>query len=226
MTDFFKFPHTPHLAWLSPGEPRDDKVLTAAEREAFLAHSLVVEEKVDGANLGLSIGDDGEVRAQNRGAYIQRGTAGQFERLWPWLAPREEALFDALGPDLILFGEWCWARHSVEYQRLPDWFLAFDVWDKAAARFWCTERRDALVHSLQMQSVPQLSRGSFRLEDLKQLLGPSRLGSAKLEGVYLRVQDDRHLLNRAKLVRGEFVQAIGAHWSRGGLHKNTLLRHA
>ena len=33
---FFKFPSTPHLAALSGVEIRDDKVLTASERNAFL----------------------------------------------------------------------------------------------------------------------------------------------------------------------------------------------
>jgi len=69
MTDFFRFPHTPHIASLGDGTPRDDKVLTAAEAEAFLAHAVLLEEKVDGANLGFSLGSDGEIRAQNRGQY-------------------------------------------------------------------------------------------------------------------------------------------------------------
>jgi hypothetical protein len=30
----------------------------------------------------------------------------------------------------ILFGEWCRAQHSVFYSRLPDYFLAFDIWDR------------------------------------------------------------------------------------------------
>ena len=53
MTDFFRFPHTPHLAWLGQGAPRDDKVLTPAEARALLTDAVVVEEKLDGANLGF-----------------------------------------------------------------------------------------------------------------------------------------------------------------------------
>ncbi|HMM73809.1 MAG TPA: RNA ligase family protein, partial [Rhodocyclaceae bacterium] len=67
MTDFFRFPHTPHLAWLGPDAPRDDKVLAPAEARALLSGEVVVEEKLDGANLGLSLAPDGSLRAQNRG---------------------------------------------------------------------------------------------------------------------------------------------------------------
>ncbi len=49
--DFFKFPSTPHLATLPGVDIRGDKVLSESERDAFLKHGLVVEEKVDGANL-------------------------------------------------------------------------------------------------------------------------------------------------------------------------------
>jgi hypothetical protein len=44
MTDFFRFPHTPHLAWLGEGSPRDDKVLLPNEVAALLAGNVVVEE--------------------------------------------------------------------------------------------------------------------------------------------------------------------------------------
>lgn len=123
MTDFFRFPHTPHLAWLGEGSPRDDKVLSPNEVTALLAGDVVVEEKLDGANVGLSLAPDGGLRAQNRGQYLAEPHAGQFSRLPAWLAQHGDALRSALTPNLILFGEWCAARHSLDYAALPDWFL-------------------------------------------------------------------------------------------------------
>ena len=70
MSTFFRFPHTPHLAWLGAGTPRDDKVLAADEAAALLAGEVVVEEKLDGANLGISLAEDGALRLQNRGQYL------------------------------------------------------------------------------------------------------------------------------------------------------------
>ena len=37
MSSFFRFPHTPHIAWLAAGAPRDDKVLSPEEAQALLA---------------------------------------------------------------------------------------------------------------------------------------------------------------------------------------------
>jgi hypothetical protein len=71
--DFYKFPHTPHLFWLGAGTPRDDKVLKPGEAAEFLSGEIVVEEKVDGANLGISLGPSGRLRAQSRGNYLAPG---------------------------------------------------------------------------------------------------------------------------------------------------------
>lgn len=66
MTDgFFKFPSTPHLATPAGVEVRNDKVLSESERNEFLQQDIVVEEKVDGANLGISFEAEGNIRAQN-----------------------------------------------------------------------------------------------------------------------------------------------------------------
>ena len=64
---FFKFPSTPHLSIGDGVDIRADKVLSESERIAFLRQKIVVEEKIDGANLGLSFDPEGEIRVQNRG---------------------------------------------------------------------------------------------------------------------------------------------------------------
>ena len=111
---FFRFPHTPHIAWLGHERPRDDKVLRPDEVRDFLAHEVVVEEKVDGANLGFSLDEHGTLCAQNRGTYLSLDMGhGQWKALRRWLLPRAQQLAGALFPDLMLFGEWCYAIHSV-----------------------------------------------------------------------------------------------------------------
>ena len=224
MTDFFRFPHTPHLAWLGQDTPRDDKVLSAAEAQDFLTHAVVLEEKVDGANLGFSVGSDGEVRAQNRGQYLARPFTGQFARLNGWLATHEDALLDALGEHLLLFGEWVAAVHSLEYPRLPDYFLVFDVYDKQVERFWSTTRRNALTSCLDLRHIHQLGTGHYRLEALKPMLlkTPSTYRTGSCEGIYLRQEDDNWLIARAKLVHPDFVQSIGEHWRSRTLRWNNF----
>lgn len=224
MTTFFRFPHTPHLAWLGEDRPRDDKLLSADEAEALLAGEVVVEEKVDGANLGFSTSEDGELRVQNRGSYLDCDHAHpQFRPLWPWMKARESALVGALGADRMLFGEWCYAVHSVVYERLPDWFLGLDVYERSVGKFWDSLRRDELLRSLRLHPAPRIARGHFTIAGIEQLLSSaSQVGGSRIEGVVVRMESGGFTIARAKLVRPEFTQAIEEHWSRGPLRRNAL----
>ncbi len=224
MSQFFRFPQTPHLAWLGEGAPRDDKLLPPREADDLLKGDVVVEEKLDGANLGISLGPDGQLRAQNRGQYLMEPFAGQFSRLASWLAQHRYLLGEALGEHLMLFGEWCTARHSLDYEALPDWFLLFDVYDREHQGFWSTSRRNALALSLGLAVVPQLLQGPTTLVDLKHLLAtrPSRYRAGPPEGVVIRRESADWCEARAKLVQAEFTQTIGEHWRRRRIQWNRL----
>ena len=221
-SDFFKYPSTPHLAMLGNMSMRDDKVMSKSECDEFLLHELVVEEKIDGANLGISFDSDGNIRAQNRGDYLRVPGSGQWKSLAGWLAPRTDTFFDNLSDRYILFGEWCYARHSVVYDRLPDWFLGFDIYDKQVGDFLAVGRRDKLFREIQVEHVPFLARGRFTLVEIKLLLAESKLGNQAAEGICVRYESDNWLVKRAKLVRPSFLQEMDQHWSRSGIKRNRL----
>jgi len=219
-----KFPKTPHVLWLSPQPARGDKVMSALEAEAFVSSGeIAVEEKVDGANLGLSFDEAGRFRMQNRGNFLEGRLSGQWQELRGWFARHETALREHLPRKAVLFGEWCYAQHSMDYTRLPDWFLGFDVLDAESERFWSTPRREVLFAGMGMESIRSVARGRFTLRELRAMLSePSAYGDGPVEGLYLRREDSEWLFKRAKLVRPEFVQAISEHWSRGRLQVNRL----
>lgn len=222
--EFFRFPHTPHLVWLGDGDPRDDKVLSTAEGVGLLADEVVVEEKLDGANLGFSLSSEGELRAQNRGQYLQAPLAGQFARLPSWLTQHSDALHNVLKPNLILFGEWCAARHSLDYAALPDWFLLFDVYDCAVDGFWSTVRRNALAREAGLKTVPLVLQGTTSVSSLKQLVmtAPSSYRHGALEGLVIRRESPDWCETRAKLVRPDFTQAIDTHWRKRAIEWNRI----
>ena len=228
MPDFFRFPHTPHIAWLAQGAPRDDKVLSAREAAELLSADVVVEEKLDGANLGFSLSPEGELRAQNRGQYLHAPHAGQFARLPEWLLLHGDTMRAVLAEhaqaNLMLFGEWCAARHSLEYDHLPDWFLLFDVYDRSQGRFWSTPRRNALAATLGFATVPRLLAGRCALQQLKEMLSHqhSQFRQGALEGIVIRRESADWCQARAKLVRPDFSQTIDEHWRRRRIDWNRL----
>ncbi len=196
--------------------------MSEVERKDFLRHKLVVEEKVDGANLGVSFDSSGNIRSQNRGSYLHFPSTGQWKKLPEWLAPRIDALFEQLTDRYILFGEWCYAQHSVVYNRLPDWFLGFDIYDKITLRFLSCTRRDEIFRAIGIFQVPRVDCGRFMLEELTGLLASSQVGDQPAEGLYLRFDQDGWLEQRAKLVRPAFIQSVEQHWTRSALKTNQL----
>lgn len=224
MSDFFRFPHTPHIAWLGEGMPRDDKVLSDSEIADILAQPLRIEEKLDGANLGISMRENGELRGQNRGQYLLEPYAGQFSRLNSWLAQHHYALTDHLQPDWILFGEWCAARHSLDYDNLPDWFVVFDVYDRSEQKFWSCERRNALAEKIGLAVVPTLHQGKMTLDALKELLNSasSHYRQGTPEGIVMRHDSTDWCEARAKLVRADFAQSIEEHWRSRAIEWNEV----
>jgi ATP-dependent RNA circularization protein (DNA/RNA ligase family) len=225
MTEFFRFPTTPHLAWLSADVAlRGDKLLSPSEVEELLSGEVVVEEKVDGANLGISLAPEGELRIQNRGQYIAAPFHGQFAQLPAWLAQHGSHLGDAIPQDIVVFGEWCAAKHSLRYDMLPDWFLVFDVYHRAERHFWSAGRRDELAARLGLSTVPRIFRGKTDLAALTQLLDDrkSTFRAGPMEGIIVRSESASVCMRRAKLVRGDFTQAIGEHWSRRSIEWNRI----
>jgi len=196
--------------------------MSGEERDEFLQHEITVEEKIDGANLGISFDGGGNLRLQNRGGIVQLPGQGQWKKLEEWLTSRIDTLFEHLEARLILFGEWCYARHSVFYDRLPDWFVGFDLYEKEKGYFFSVERRNELFKTMGIAQTPFVGQGVFTLQKLETLFARSQFGDHLSEGLYLRRDCGEWLAQRAKLVRPAFVQSLEEHWSRLPLAPNRL----
>ena len=221
---FIKYPSTPHLMPIDKFNIRDDKIMPASDRDHFLQHKLIVEEKIDGSNLGISFDPDGNVRFQNRGSYLHLPNSGQWRFFNGWFSSRADTLFEYLLDRYILFGEWCYACHSVFYEYLPDWFIGFDIYDKISKSFLSVECRDVFLDALNVVCVPTIATGHFTIDQIKQIPLQSAFSSGLGEGLYLRLDRKKFLVQRAKFVRPDFIQSIGDHWLRSNIRPNRLTR--
>eukprot|EP00727_Mastigamoeba_balamuthi_P014157 m51a1_g9364 putative dna ligase (233) ;mRNA; r:175445-176266 len=221
--DFFKFPRTRHVLNLG-SVSRDDLVMDSREASAFLSRAVIAEEKIDGANLGVSLGPEGQLLFQNRSHYVSSCTSEQFKGLERWAA-QVPALYGILEPGRVLFGEWMAAKHSIHYTRLPGYFLAFDVWDTRARRFLCAAERDRLLEGSGIPVVRRVFEGVLTKDALKQLVmqTQSAFRDGPVEGIYLRVDGAQYNESRGKVVRPGFLDNDTAHWSKGKIVKNIVV---
>jgi hypothetical protein len=235
---FIKYPRTPHL-FGSRGTD-DDKHLGPDESSEFLADpSLIVEEKLDGTNVGIHFTSAGRMVLQCRGHEITEGMHPQYDLFKQWTMGKRPVLETMLADRFILFGEWLYARHSLHYRRLPHYFFEFDIYDKEEGEFLGLESRLGRLEGAGILTVPLIHRGRLGLDQLRSLIGPSPFESVftdpntgrddrLMEGLYLRTEADGRVTRRAKLVRPEFVEKVkqSEHWQHQAMVPNLLAEGA
>ncbi|THY30291.1 hypothetical protein D6D00_02965 [Aureobasidium pullulans] len=227
-----KFPRTRHL-YNAGSATRDDLILTSSDAEAFLDSSdpsitLTIEEKVDGANLGISLDSSGNFKVQNRSHYVNSKSHAQFKKLDRWLEDHYEGLITVLQVDesgkWILYGEWLFAKHSIHYTSLPDMFLAFDLFDTEHGTFLSREALSERLNGINIYQVNDLEvPGTLNEQSLLDIVRSrqSIYYDGIVEGVYLRRQKDGKTIDRAKIVRSDFI-AGDEHWNRRGITPNVV----
>lgn len=232
--DFIKYPRTPHLFGSKGTE--DDRHWGPKQSAAFLADpSLIVEEKLDGTNVGIHFTSAGRLVMQCRGHEITEGMHPQYDLFKQWVAVKRGTLEILLEDRHILFGEWLYARHSVHYRALPHYFFEFDLYDKQAGCFLALERRLELLEGTGIHTVPVVGQGAMPYEKALGLITESAFGAefanpltgetdSLMEGLYLRTEAEGRVTGRAKIVRPEFVERVkqSEHWQHQRMVPNEL----
>ncbi len=236
MSTFRKYPRTPHIDG-SRRQPGDEDL--SSEPFASL-HGLrvVVEEKIDGANAGISFAD-GRLQLQSRGHVLTGGARERHFNLFKrWAICFEKRIHEVLGERYVMYGEWVYAKHTVFYDTLPHYFLEFDILDLKTECFLDTPSRSRLIEELPVVSVPVIDTRSFRsLAELRELIGRSLYKSEKwrntlavavkqgecvqfgkaveqtdpsdeAEGLYIKLEEDGKVRARYKFIRPSFSTMV------------------
>ena len=231
--DFFKYPRTPHITG-STGTSDDKRLRSDATATILSDPSLIVEEKLDGTNVGLHFAD-GKLVLQCRGHEITAGMHPQYDLFKQWATVKRNVFEEMLGEQFIIYGEWTYAKHCIHYQKLPHYFLEFDMLDKSSGQFLTLERRLKLLDGTGIETVPVVHQGEIKLKQLLDLVSSSQFGAVfehpnstkvddLIEGLYLRTEDNEKVTSRAKYVRPEFIEKIkqSQHWQYEKMTPNEL----
>jgi hypothetical protein len=203
-----KYPRTFHLPW-SPGATDDDKTHTeeAIER-MFGGKQVIITEKMDGENTTIYSTGECHARSMDSGPHPSRDyVRGKAREV------------GCLGfPDgWRLLGENLYAKHSIEYDLLPDFFVVFGIVDSSnVARPW--DEVEEWAKLLDLPHAPVVWKGKWDTEKVMDLYPFKSLlsSSGTSEGYVVRVagsfsmsQFDKHV---AKFVRSGHVQPDSVHW--------------
>lgn len=240
---------------LQPGDSDHDQVTIAALRARYPGALWVQEEKLDGANCAASFNDQLSMILQSRGHELRGGARErQFAQFKEWAWWIEGQLMERLENRYVMYGEWTFAKHTSFYDKLPHYFHEFDILDKQTGRYLSTFARRRLLQGLAVTSVPvtsvdwpidqidlrtRLKRSVYTSPDWERNLaaaaeaagvdpGRAALETAAndlAEGFYIKIEDEDHVLARAKFVHPRFLQTIldnDGHWSERPMIRNQL----
>jgi len=232
----YKYPRTPHLAGsrIQPG----DEDLRCVSADELLGRDLIIEEKLDGSNSGVSFDSDRRLLLQSRGHFLDGGPRERHFALFKsWATSHCHELWEVLGDRYVMYGEWLYAKHTIYYDALPHYFVEFDVLDRATGEFLSTAGRGELLKGLPVVSAPVLWTGHVRsAKQFDSLITASRFQTPRwraalieaceargvdhsrvrnetdaaglMEGLYLKVEGESWVVERYKFVRPSYTQTV------------------
>ena len=206
---YIKYPRTFHLPW-SEGATNDDKVLKNVDY--FLNKEVMVSVKLDGENASLY------------NNYLHaRSIDSKDHPSRHWLKQLQQQIGYKIPDNWRICGENLFAQHSIPYNNLPSYFLAFSIWNENNICLSWDDTVDFL-NELELLHVPILYHGIWDEEKIKQcFIGNTEYG--KQEGYVVRIADSFNYndFNKyvAKFVRKSHVQTDN-HWMHSEVIKNKL----
>lgn len=146
---------------------------------AFERVPLVITEKLDGSNLALT----------REAVFARSHAAAPTHASFAWAKALHARLAGRIEPGITLFGEYCYAVHSIVYEALPSYFFLFGVRDDMRGEWWSWDRVETQAQTLELATVPVLFTGEcsdLQRQTAELAAGRSRFGGER-EGVVVRV---------------------------------------
>ena len=224
------FPRIPHVFGFESRKGPDDLERTMPSQEAH----YWLQEKADGSNCGVSWTEQPLIR--NRSKILNKAhqshkdtpAKAQFKPIWNWAYTHEDGIREVLtrlgGPGTI-YGEWLWAEHSLHYDRLPDWFLAYDVWSADAQKFVSPRLLPGLLNGTGLAYIQPFKLGDGLTSITEHLDTQSAFRIGNREGVVIKTTDtlDEWVTGHYKIVRSDF-QRMDDEWNDRAMKRNELAR--
>ena len=203
-----KYPRTPHVPF-SPGATSDDKVLKSLSH--FIGKEVVITIKMDGENTSLYT--DG---------FHAKSVDSKHHPSRDWLARFHAGMGYNIPVGWRVCGENMYAKHSLAYNDLPSYFLAFSVWnDQNRALSW--DDTVEMLELLELHCVRVVFRGIFTEAILRRLV--AELDLTVDEGLVVRLAAsfayEDFNKSVAKWVRANHVETDD-HWMHQAVVPNKL----
>lgn len=199
-TDYIKYPRTLHLSW-SESISKDDNALSSDDQ--FIGKEVVVTEKMDGENATI----------YSNGYFHARSISGNDHPSQSWIKSYLQNWSYNIPEGWRVCGENLYATHSIKYEGLKTFFMAFSIWRNGNE---CLSWDDTVewANLLDLTLVPVLYRGVYNKKLIQEAF--SKLGTQSHEGYVIRnvcgFSYSQFNINVAKYVRKNHIVEERHNW--------------
>ena len=151
MDQIVKYPRTQHIegSGLQKGDIKEYFPF-----KKLIGKYLVIEEKLDGSNVGISFDSDQKLLLQSRGHYLTgHPREFHFSYFKQWANERKNLLWCILKDRYILYAEYTFATHCIFYNSLRSYVNEFDIFDKKTNTFLSTNKRYHLLRNFRSDGI-------------------------------------------------------------------------
>jgi len=203
-----KYPRTSHLPF-SPNRSNDDRVLKSLDH--FIGMKIAILIKMDGENSTL-YKNGCHARSLDSNNHISRN----------WLKNKHASIQHLIPDNYRICGENLYAKHTIHYHNLSDYFLIFSIWEDNKCLSW--EDTKYKCNEFGLKTVPTYKICEFNEKELRKLQ-IKEFENDVCEGYVIRNAEsfnfDDFNKNIAKYVNPTF-QIQGDHWTKNNIIKNEL----
>lgn len=208
-----EYPRIPHLD-KSISKMTHDDILS--DESDIYPIDCFVEEKIDGANMGVSWKNTGPI-LRNRNNILKKGYSNirtpskeQFKSAWNWVHDHRkdiQMLSKELMSEITVYGDWMVFQHSINYDKLPDWFIAYDIWVVEEHKFLSSDRMHELLSETKISHIKPNRVSLKSKEDVIKLSEmKSDFRNGVREGIVIKTEKDGYREDIYKVVNKHFKQ--------------------
>lgn len=189
----------------------DIPYLEARRMNTFnMGEHIIVEEKIDGSNTSIFIEEDGTPRVFGRNwelneKFNQRGA-------YQWCANLKDKILEVMGADAykyVYFFEYLVEHHVAYREDAYNKGYLIGIRDKETRKYADEHKVIEIANRLGVEHPAVLYEGEFKGWDhIKSIVGQTRLGAKKGEGVVIKALDNKTGLKMLKVVSEEFVEKM------------------
>lgn len=205
--DFHRIPHFSKEISLMT---HDDIVL---DNNIKFPLECYIQEKVDGANMGVSFSDGPILR--NREFILKKGYSKiktnakkQFTSAWNWLHEHEKDIISvekAWQSPITIYGDWLLYQHSLFYDKLPDTFIAYDIWSVEDNKYLAPD----IVSKLLVETgICFIAPEKVTFNSIQEIIDYSEMESqyrtGLREGIVIKTSEKEFLKDTFKVVNKHF----------------------